>query len=149
MQLQTAHQVLHDTFGYSGFRGLQQEVIEHVLEGKNALVVMPTGSGKSLCYQIPALVGQGCTIVISPLIALMHDQVTALQQLGVAAAALNSTMSPAQQSEVEKAWLDGRLRMLYVAPERALSGGFLSRLENSRPALFAIDEGPLRLSVGS
>ncbi len=140
MKVQSAHTVLHETFGYEGFRGLQQEVIEHALAGKHALVVMPTGSGKSLCYQIPALVRSGCTIVISPLIALMHDQVTALQQLGVAAAALNSTLTPAQQAEVEREWLDGKLRLLYVAPERALGNGFLQRLESARPALFAIDE---------
>lgn len=140
MLLQSAHRVLHDTFGYAGFRGLQEEVIEHVLEGRNALVVMPTGSGKSLCYQVPALVRAGCTIVISPLIALMHDQVSALKQLGVAAAALNSTLTSAEQAAVEREWLGGDLRLLYVAPERALSPGFLNRLESARPALFAIDE---------
>ncbi|MFN8613308.1 MAG: DNA helicase RecQ [Vulcanimicrobiota bacterium] len=138
--LQSAHNVLHETFGYTGFRGLQEEVIDHVLQGRNALVVMPTGSGKSLCYQVPALVREGCTVVISPLIALMHDQVTALKQLGVAAEALNSTLSQAQQAAVEKQWMEGGLRLLYVAPERALSSGFLNRLEAARPALFAIDE---------
>ena len=140
MLLQSAHTILHDTFGYTGFRGLQEEVIEHVLAGRHALVVMPTGSGKSLCYQVPALVRSGCTIVISPLIALMHDQVTALKQLGVAAAALNSTLSGQEQAAIEKQWLDGDLRLLYVAPERALSSGFLNRLEAARPAMFAVDE---------
>jgi len=140
MQLQTAHAYLRETFGFSGFRGLQEEVIEHVLGGQHALVVMPTGSGKSLCYQIPALVRPGCTIVISPLIALMHDQVTALQQLGVEAAALNSTLSSQEQARIERDWLDGKLRLLYVAPERALSSGFRERLECAQVGLFAVDE---------
>ena len=140
MQLQTAQTFLRETFGFSGFRGLQEEVIEHVLGGQHALVVMPTGSGKSLCYQIPALVRPGCAIVISPLIALMHDQVTALQQVGVEAAALNSTLSSQEQARIERDWLDGKLRLLYVAPERALSSGFRERLECAQVSLFAVDE---------
>lgn len=132
--------VLNEVFGYTRFRGLQAEVIDHVLAERHALVVMPTGTGKSLCYQIPALCRAGCAVVISPLIALMQDQVSALQQLGVPAAALNSSLDAREQARVEESWLDGRLKLLYVAPERALSPGFLQRLRESRVSLFAVDE---------
>ena len=137
---QAPHNILRDVFGYSSFRGLQEPVIDHVLADQHALVVMPTGTGKSLCYQIPALSRRGTAVVVSPLIALMQDQVSALQQLGVAAAALNSTLDSEQQSEVERAWLEGRLKLLYVAPERATSPGFLRRLADTEISLFAIDE---------
>jgi ATP-dependent DNA helicase RecQ len=135
-----ATSILRDTFGYSSFRGLQEQVIDHVLSDRHALVVMPTGTGKSLCYQIPALSRGGSTVVVSPLIALMQDQVSALQQLGVAAAALNSTLSSAEQNQLEQAWVSGQIKLLYVAPERATSAGFLRRLADTEVNLFAIDE---------
>lgn len=138
--IQTPVRVLQDVFGYPHFRGLQQQVIEHVLQGEHGLVVMPTGSGKSLCYQVPALTRPGTAVVVSPLIALMQDQVSALRELGVEAAALNSSLSAAQQDQVEEDWLSGKLKLLYVAPERATSAGFLRRLAERKASLFAIDE---------
>jgi len=132
--------VLRQVFGYDAFRGRQQEIIEHLAAGNDALVLMPTGAGKSLCYQVPALLRPGTGLVVSPLIALMQDQVEALRQLGVRAAYLNSTLDAAQAREVEQALLDGSLDLLYVAPERLLTQRFLSLLERSRIALFAIDE---------
>lgn len=133
-------EILNQVFGYEEFRGLQRPVIEHLVSGGQALVVMPTGSGKSLCYQVPALALEGLTVVVSPLIALMQDQVSALQQLGVAAEALNSSLSPEQQRRIENDCLEGRLRLLYVAPERATNPAFLHSLEQIRVSLFAIDE---------
>ncbi|WP_295880239.1 DNA helicase RecQ [uncultured Thiohalocapsa sp.] len=132
--------VLNRVFGYPSFRGAQQRIIEHVSAGGDALVLMPTGGGKSLCYQIPALLRPGTGIVVSPLIALMQDQVDALRQLGVRAAFLNSSLMPDEQQRVEQALLDGTLDLLYVAPERLLTERFLSLLGRVRPALFAIDE---------
>src|SRR5690606_5139092 len=132
--------VLRQVFGYDAFRGQQQDIIEHVASGNDALVLMPTGGGKSLCYQVPALLRAGTAIVVSPLIALMQDQVDALLQLGVRAACLNSTLDAAQAREVERQLLDGDLDLLYVAPERLLTGRFLGLLERVTPALFAIDE---------
>src|SRR5512144_3205169 len=114
----TALDVLHRVFGYDAFRGEQQEIIEHVVGGGDALVLMPTGGGKSLCYQIPALVRDGVGIVVSPLIALMEDQVGALREAGVAAAFLNSTLKPAEQRSVIAAVRSGELKILYLAPER-------------------------------
>jgi ATP-dependent DNA helicase RecQ len=133
-------QVLQDVFGFENFRGLQQPVIEHVLSRGHAMVVMPTGTGKSLCYQLPALLLDGLTIVISPLIALMQDQVSALQQLGVACAALNSTLAYDEQRQIEADIAGGRLKILYVAPERACSAGFLDRVAQWNVSLFAVDE---------
>ena len=132
--------VLRATFGYDDFRGLQSEVIDHVLTGGSGLVLMPTGGGKSLCYQIPALCLDGPTIVISPLIALMYDQVEALKQLGVGAAALNSSLPPGEQRAIERQTLQGGIKLLYMAPERLTNPACLSFLEQARPALFAIDE---------
>src|SRR5690606_30957872 len=132
--------VLRQVFGYDAFRGQQQDIIEHVAAGNDALVLMPTGGGKSLCYQVPALLREGTGIVVSPLIALMQDQVEALLQLGVRAACLNSTLDAEQARQVERELLDGSLDLLYVAPERLLTPRFLSLLERSRTALFAIDE---------
>ena len=133
-------QVLHDVFGFAAFRGEQVAIIDQVIDGGDALVLMPTGGGKSLCYQVPALCREGTCVVVSPLIALMHDQVEALRQLGVRAAALNSTLDYAAASAVEKDLREGRLDLLYVAPERLLMNGFLDRLQRCRIALFAIDE---------
>jgi ATP-dependent DNA helicase RecQ len=135
-----ALELLQTVFGYPSFRGQQQAVVEHLSEGGDALVLMPTGGGKSLCYQIPALVRRGTGIVVSPLIALMQDQVDALREAGVAAAYLNSSLAADEQRQVERQLLAGELDLLYVAPERLLTGRFLSQLENIEVALFAIDE---------
>ncbi|MDR2195604.1 MAG: DEAD/DEAH box helicase, partial [Gallionellaceae bacterium] len=138
------HQILRDTFGYESFRGAQQDIVEHVTAGGDALVLMPTGGGKSLCYQIPALLRDGVSIVVSPLIALMQDQVDALAQLGVPAAFLKSTLDAEAARDVWRRTLRGDLKLLYVAPERLLTEGFLNLLETlyqeNRLALFAIDE---------
>jgi ATP-dependent DNA helicase RecQ len=137
-----ALEVLRRVFGYDGFRGDQAEIIQHVVAGGDALVLMPTGGGKSLCYQIPALVRDGVGVVVSPLIALMQDQVDALRALGVRAGFLNSSLDPAARREVEAAFLDGGLDLLYLAPE-ALGGGSsptMRLLERGRISLFAIDE---------
>ncbi|AZG07427.1 DNA helicase RecQ [Pigmentiphaga sp. H8] len=136
----SALEVLSRVFGYDQFRGPQQEIVEHVISGGDALVLMPTGAGKSLCYQVPALVRSGTGVVVSPLIALMQDQVDALTELGVRAAFLNSTQDFARVREVERAFVDGELDLLYVAPERLLTDRCLSLLERGRIALFAIDE---------
>lgn len=135
-----ARQLLRDVFGYDDFRGNQQAIIEHVLAGNDAFVLMPTGGGKSLCYQIPALLRKGVGIVISPLIALMQDQVEALLQLGIKAAYLNSALTPYEARGVEEALLAGELDLLYVAPERLVTARFLSLLTDINIALFAIDE---------
>ena len=133
-------QVLQEVFGYGAFRGPQAEIVEHVVGGGSALVLMPTGGGKSLCYQIPALCRSGVGVVVSPLIALMQDQVEGLRQAGVRAAALNSSLEASQASAVWRALEQGELDLLYVSPERLLSPGFLDRLEQLPLALFAIDE---------
>ena len=127
-------------FGYPAFRGEQEAVVEHLIAGGDALVLMPTGGGKSLCFQIPALLREGTAIVVSPLIALMQDQVETLQQFGVKAAFLNSTMDARTSSEMEKSLLAGKLDLLYVAPERLLTPRFIDLLGRTKIALFAIDE---------
>jgi len=132
--------LLRQIFGYSNFRGRQREIIEHVGEGGHALVLMPTGGGKSLCYQIPALMRPGTTVVVSPLIALMRDQVEALTHNGVAAAVLNSSLDADTQRRTERNLVEGRLDLLYIAPERLLREPTLRLLEESRVNLFAIDE---------
>ena len=136
----SALQVLQSVFGYPAFRGEQQAIIEHVIGGGDALVLMPTGGGKSLCYQIPALLREGTAIVVSPLIALMQDQVDALRQLGVEAAFLNSSLDAAAQRDVERRFAAGELRLLYVAPERLLTERCLDLIARTPVALFAIDE---------
>lgn len=143
-----ALQVLHEVFGYPAFRGAQADIVGHVAAGGDALVLMPTGGGKSLCYQVPAIVrhraGRGVAVVVSPLIALMHDQVGALDELGVPAAFLNSTLDGDEARRIERELMAGRLVMLYAAPERILTPRFLAMLEslNERGllSLFAIDE---------
>lgn len=135
-----AHSVLQHVFGYHQFRGEQQAVIDTLIQGDDALVLMPTGGGKSLCYQIPALVRPGTGVVISPLIALMQDQVDALKALGVRAGFLNSTLNMEQQRALEDALLNGELDMLYIAPERLIQPRTLSLLQQAQIALFAIDE---------
>ena len=132
--------VLHRVFGYESFRGRQEEIIAHVIDGGDALVLMPTGGGKSLCYQIPALVRPGTGIVISPLIALMQDQVQALRQLGIRADYLNSTQDPGTRHVVEQQFKAGELDLLYLAPERLRAPGTLDLLAASRISVFAIDE---------
>jgi ATP-dependent DNA helicase RecQ len=131
---------LRDRFGYPQFRFQQQQIIDTLAAGSDALVLMPTGGGKSLCYQIPALMRDGVGIVISPLIALMQDQVDALAQIGIDAAFLNSAQTPQQQLETRRKLINGEIDLLYVAPERALSEDFLHLLGECRIALFAIDE---------
>ena len=135
-----ARTILQTVFGFPSFLGEQGEIIEHVASGGDALVLMPTGGGKSLCFQIPALMREGCGIVVSPLIALMHDQVAALREAGVSAACLNSTLDAQAAAKVERGLLEGRLDLLYVAPERLTTPRFLGLLERARLALFAIDE---------
>ncbi|MEU0096400.1 DNA helicase RecQ [Kribbella sp. NPDC006257] len=139
-QASEAAQVLHRVFGYDTFRGQQQEIIETVVAGGDALVLMPTGGGKSLCYQIPALVRSGVGVVISPLIALMQDQVDALTALGVRAGFLNSTQDYEQRREVEQAFLSGDLDLLYLAPERLRVEATTRLLDQGKISLFAIDE---------
>jgi ATP-dependent DNA helicase RecQ len=132
--------VLNSVFGLPGFRGAQQEIVSHVMDGGNCLVLMPTGGGKSLCYQLPSLLRQGCGIVVSPLIALMRDQVAGLLEAGVKAAVLNSTLSWDEASAVEARLLAGDLDLLYVAPERLVTARCLAMLGRAQIALFAIDE---------
>ena len=133
-------QALETVFGYKEFRLEQEKVINRVLERKDSLVIMPTGGGKSLCYQIPAIVSEGLTIVVSPLIALMNDQVAALKELGVEADTLNSSVSQAELGEIYQKMRDGVLKLLYVSPERLMAGDFLNYLANFNISLFAIDE---------
>jgi ATP-dependent DNA helicase RecQ len=138
--MESALDLLHRVFGYSQFRGEQQAIIDQVCTGGDALVLMPTGAGKSLCYQIPALLRAGTAVVVSPLIALMQDQVAALRQVGVEAEFLNSSQDAATQREVERRLAGGELTLLYVAPERLLTERCLQQLERVPLALFAIDE---------
>jgi ATP-dependent DNA helicase RecQ len=135
-----AAQVLHRVFGYDTFRDQQREIIDHVVAGGDALVLMPTGGGKSLCYQIPALVRDGVGVVVSPLIALMQDQVDALRALGVRAGFLNSTQDPDERQMVEAEFVAGRLDLLYLAPERLRTESTLRLLDRGTISLFAIDE---------
>jgi len=135
-----AQTILQKTFGYENFRHHQSDIIQCLLNGEDALVLMPTGGGKSLCYQIPAMVREGVGIIISPLIALMQDQVDALQQLGIKAAFLNSSMDGEAQNKTEQLLLNNEIDLLYVAPERLITNKMLSLLERANIALFAIDE---------
>jgi ATP-dependent DNA helicase RecQ len=135
-----ARAVLNSVFGLPSFRGAQADIVRHIVEGGNCLVLMPTGGGKSLCYQLPALLRDGCGIVVSPLIALMRDQVAGLLEAGVRAAVLNSTLSYDEAAAVERQLLAGELDLLYVAPERLLTPRCLNLLDKARIALFAIDE---------
>ncbi len=137
-----AREILKHQFGYDSFRLDQESVIDAVLNGNDCVVLMPTGGGKSLCYQIPALMFDGLTVVISPLIALMKDQVDALRNNGIEAAFLNSTQTAAQQVEVFRDIRSGQLKLLYVAPERLLQNGdqFIDFLSSIKVSLFAIDE---------
>ena len=135
-----ALQVLQDVFGYENFRSQQKEIVDAVIQGGDALVLMPTGGGKSLCYQIPSLIREGCGVVVSPLIALMQDQVQALTQVGIRAACLNSTQSAEENRRVKRQLAAQELDLLYLSPERLLSEGSMDWLQNQNVALFAIDE---------
>ncbi|NBC87006.1 MAG: DNA helicase RecQ [Bacteroidetes bacterium] len=132
--------VLQTVFGYDSFRPHQGEIIDRVTDGRNAIVIMPTGGGKSLCYQIPALVRPGVGIIVSPLISLMQDQVDALQQLGIRAAVLNSSLSAGERRAVEAQFAHGELDLCYVAPERVMRSRFIEAMQQTRVALIAIDE---------
>ena len=138
--LDTARDILKRTFGYDGFRPGQAEIVDALMNGENVLAVMPTGSGKSLCYQLPALADESLTVVVSPLIALMRDQVAALRLNGVAAGALNSATPRAEAAEIHRQLRDGRLRLLYISPERLMQETVLDGLARCAPARFAIDE---------
>ncbi|MXW91764.1 MAG: DNA helicase RecQ [Rhodospirillaceae bacterium] len=138
--LDAALDILKRTFGYDGFRPGQAEIVGALMNGENVLAVMPTGSGKSLCYQLPALAGESLTVVVSPLIALMRDQVAALRLNGVAAGALNSATPRAEAAETHRQLREGRLRLLYISPERLMREDVLDGLARCAPARFAIDE---------
>ncbi|MEO7761222.1 MAG: RecQ family ATP-dependent DNA helicase, partial [Casimicrobiaceae bacterium] len=135
-----ARSILNDVFGYPDFRGEQAEIVDCVVKGGDALVLMPTGGGKSLCYQIPALLRKGVGVVVSPLIALMQDQVDALAEVGVRAAFLNSTLTGVEAAAIERRVRSGDLDLVYVAPERLLTERCLALFDQSPIALFAIDE---------
>ena len=132
--------ILKEIFGYDAFRGDQKEIIDSVIAGNNALVLMPTSGGKSLCYQVPALIMEGTAIVISPLIALMKDQVDALRAKGVAASFLNSSISLSEQNEIQRSLIAGNIKILYVSPERLMNPYFLNLIQKVKISLFAIDE---------
>ena len=138
--MSSAQDILQSVFGFPSFRPPQDQIIQTVIDGGDALVLMPTGGGKSLCYQIPAIARRGCGVVISPLIALMHDQVSAMRLFGVRAAFLNSTLDRSTAEEIEQSLLDGKLDLLYIAPERLIQARTLSLLRQTTIALFAIDE---------
>ena len=131
---------LQSYFGYDKFRPLQQEVIQHILQKKDGLLLMPTGGGKSICYQIPTLVQEGMTVVISPLISLMTDQVAALNRNGVKASALHSAMSRASEDQLRDDLSEGRVQILYTSPERFVGERFQNFLRSQNVHLFAIDE---------
>ena len=135
-----AHELLKRVFGYDAFRGNQQAIVEHVTAGNDALVLMPTGGGKSLCFQVPALLREGLTVVVSPLIALMEDQVATLDELGVPVAALNSSLSPEAQRDIAARLQRGEIKLLYLAPERLVQPRMLDFLQRLNVGLFAIDE---------
>ncbi|MFK7847886.1 MAG: ATP-dependent DNA helicase RecQ, partial [Rhodothermales bacterium] len=140
MQTASSLETLQQIYGFDAFRAHQEQVVDRVVAGYHTLLVMPTGGGKSLCYQLPSLIRSGVGIVVSPLIALMQDQVTALKQLGVRAEYLNSSLSQIAQSDVIGKAVNGQLDMLYVAPERLMTHDFQTLLNQIEPALFAIDE---------
>ena len=136
---QSPHEVLARVFGHAGFRGLQEEIVNHIVGSGDALVLMPTGGGKSICYQVPALCLPGMGVVISPLIALMEDQVAQLGQSGVRAVALTSNLGRADSQAARGAIDAGELDILYVSPERLLTDSLLEQLDRCEIALFAID----------
>jgi len=132
--------ILQKYYGYNSFREQQKEIIETVLSGRDTVVLMPTGGGKSICYQIPAMMLDGTCIVVSPLISLMKDQVEALRSNGITAAYLNSSLSSSEQREVEAAFYNGNLKLLYVSPEKLASEVFMNAISKMSISMFAIDE---------
>ena len=138
--MNNAQDILQSVFGFQSFRPPQDQIIDSVIAGDDAMVIMPTGGGKSLCYQIPSLVREGCGVVVSPLIALMQDQVSALKLLGVRAAFLNSTLDPSEAAEIESDLRNGTLDLLYIAPERLNQNRTIALLQSATISLFAIDE---------
>jgi len=140
MPIRSAKKVLHDVFGYQEFRGKQAEIIEHILKGGNALVVMPTGAGKSLCFQVPALLFQGLTIVVSPLISLMQNQIESLKILGIEAASINSNNSHEDNQAIWQKMQNGSLKLLYLSPEKLMTPRMLDAVAQLNISLFAIDE---------
>ena len=135
-----ARDILTETYGYDSFRGQQADIIETLVQGGDALVLMPTGGGKSLCFQIPSMIRLGTGIIVSPLIALMQDQVDAARQFGIQAACINSTMAREEQADVARQLREGDLDLLYISPERLLGERTLAFLDECRLSLFAIDE---------
>ncbi|HEB63718.1 MAG TPA: DEAD/DEAH box helicase, partial [Gammaproteobacteria bacterium] len=135
-----AQEILHNTFGFDQFRDSQEAIINQLIEGGDVMVLMPTGGGKSLCYQIPAIARNGVGIVISPLIALMQNQVHALQQVGVRAAFLNSSLDYQETQAIERQLFNAELDLLYIAPERLMNPRMLNMMSRLNIALFAIDE---------
>ncbi|MCB0644684.1 MAG: DEAD/DEAH box helicase, partial [Phaeodactylibacter sp.] len=140
MNMEKAKAALKEIFGFPAFRPMQSDIIEAVISSKDVFVLMPTGGGKSLCYQIPALVLPGCAVVVSPLISLMKDQVEALRANGVRAAFLNSSLVAGEQRQVEDDFFNGQLDLLYVSPEKLVSQEFQPLLKQAKINLFAIDE---------
>ena len=140
--------VLHEVFGYFSFRGDQAAIVDAVIAGQSGLVVMPTGAGKSLCYQLPALLRPGVAVVVSPLIALMSDQVDALRLLGVSAAAYNSMLTPQERDEIRWQLREGTLDLIYVAPEGLMLGDTLQMFAEMPVSLFAIDEAHCVSEIG-
>ncbi|MDH5393095.1 MAG: DEAD/DEAH box helicase, partial [Gammaproteobacteria bacterium] len=138
--MKNAYHVLNKVFGYQDFRHQQADIIQALLNNEDAMVLMPTGGGKSLCYQIPAIIREGVGIVVSPLIALMQDQVDALTQLGLSAGYLNSNQTQESQREIEQQLINNEIDLLYITPERLLSNRMQSLLKQSSISLFAIDE---------
>ncbi|MBX2816212.1 MAG: RecQ family ATP-dependent DNA helicase, partial [Saprospiraceae bacterium] len=138
--MSSPEKILHDVFGYAKFRHDQRAIIQTVLDGHDALVIMPTGGGKSICYQVPALMGEGITLVISPLIALMNDQVAALLELGIEAATIHSGLDAGQRAAIAQKLSEGKLKLLYVAPETLLADRFLAFVRKLTIDLIAIDE---------
>ena len=147
-KIQEAKKLLKQYFGYDEFRQGQEQLIEAALNGQDVLGIMPTGAGKSLCFQIPALMMDGITLVISPLISLMKDQVDQLLANGVSAACLNSTQSREQQQEVMAGCRSGQIRLLYIAPERLMLDNFLEHLSHWNLSMLAVDEAQVRRRTG-
>ena len=138
--LYDAQHLLHSVFGFDSFRPMQSLIISAILEGRDVFAVMPTGGGKSLCYQLPALAGGGIAVIVSPLISLMKDQVEAAQKKGIASAFINSSLTAARRREIYRTLRKGRIRLLYAAPERIVLESFLDHLDGLPLSLFAIDE---------
>jgi len=148
-RMMTKQDALKKYFGYDTFYPLQSEIIDHVRAGKDALVLMPTGGGKSVCFQIPALITEGTAIVISPLIALMKDQVDSLTANGIAAAFLNSSLSDSESAEIIGQCLKGNIKLLYISPERLAVASTISFLQKLRLSLFVRGRGALHFIVGT